>query len=121
MVSGLAIVRGKPSSPSCRSKAHGIRQRRGAPCHPRRPPLHPEFTPPAAVHVEGGVDARRRHRGGRGGLKAKLYHTLSCYNIVRTREARKKLTENANLRAHILMLLLQVKPSACKSLSDDNL
>jgi hypothetical protein len=27
----------------------------------------------------------------------------------------KKLTEDANLRAHILMLLLQVKPSTCKS------
>lgn len=76
-LSGLAIVRGRPSSRRRGPESHGIRQRRGSPCHPRRPPLHPELTSAAAIHVKGGVHAHRRHRSARGSHEAQLRHRVA--------------------------------------------
>jgi hypothetical protein len=75
--SGLGAVREQQPSGHCRPKSQRIQQGGGAPGHPRRPPLHPGLTSPAAAHVEGRVNAHRRHRGHRCVDEAELHHRVA--------------------------------------------
>jgi hypothetical protein len=77
VLSGLATVRRKPPSGHARPEARRIQQRRGAPCHPRGPPLHPGLAAPAPVHVTGRVDSGGRRGGGPGGEQTQLHHRVA--------------------------------------------
>jgi hypothetical protein len=78
ILSGLGSVREQQPSGPRRPKARGVQPGGGAPCHPRRPPLHPGLASPAAANVEGRDDARRRRRGAGGGDEAELHHGVAA-------------------------------------------
>jgi hypothetical protein len=77
MFPGVATVRGKAPAGDARPEARRGQHRRGAPCHPRGPPLHPGLAAPASVHVAGRVDAHGRRRDRGGGEQAQLHHRVA--------------------------------------------
>ena len=136
ILSGLGSVREQQPSGPRRPKARGVQPGGGAPCHPRRPPLHPGLTSPAAANVEGRVDARRRCRGARCADKAELHHRVADqgrqHQLRQQRRQRAvELGAGIGLGAARLVVVLELRHPgrpvifraglACHEVADDNL